>query len=124
MTIKIDCPSGTPECSGHEFPDDWQFGGANGKDFRADPRWAAATYRYLDKYFKEVWISTSFYCDEQALDKFTWIASIDPSYGDVRYVLKRMPGEVEWVPLPWEYRADTDTIYPAERLAKKEESNA
>lgn len=57
------------DCS-HEYPNDWDFGGANGLDPRADPRWMPTTYQYLDKELNEIHITQVPLCDHAAKGLF------------------------------------------------------
>lgn len=50
----------------HEYPDDWTFGGANGGDPRADPRWMPTTYQFLDRNFRTIFTCSSALCDHIA----------------------------------------------------------
>ena len=50
----------------HEYPDDWQFGGADNTHPGADPRYMPQTYLYFDRELNVVWRTTMMTCDEQA----------------------------------------------------------
>lgn len=78
MTISLECAYEPPHT--HEFPDDWQFGGANGKDPRSDPRWTPTTYVYLNDHFDEVWITQAPLCLDQAIDEFTKYRALGATY--------------------------------------------
>lgn len=54
----------------HEWPDDWEFGGANGLDPRADSRWMPSTYQYLDKGLNQIHVSQVPLCDHAAKGLF------------------------------------------------------
>lgn len=57
-----------PDCE-HEYPDDWEFGGANGGDPRADRRWQPTTYEYLNRNLRPVYVSTVPLCDHEAIHR-------------------------------------------------------
>lgn len=87
----------------HRWPDDWTFGGANGEDPRADPRWTPTTYLYLDDHFNVVWTTQVPLCDDQAIEEFTKHADIGAKYLQVK-----RPG-LDAELLDWEYDARSDT---------------
>lgn len=90
----------------HEFPNDWTFGGANGEDPRADSRWEPTTYRYLDERLDEIWYTQTPLCDDQAIDEFTrW------GRDGAVYLQVRRPGMRDFELLPWQYDAETDTVF-------------
>lgn len=89
-----------------ELPFDWTFGGADGCDPRADKRFLPASYRYSDKDLNILWVGSSFLSDEEAIDKFTWVATfVDPVYLE-----KKLPGG-EWKMVPVRYDKSTDTAH-------------
>ncbi len=90
----------------HEWPDDWTFGGANGEDPRADPRWRPTTYIYLDDHFNVVWTTQTPLCDDQAIDEFTKHAIVG-----VKYLQAKRPGADPEL-LDWQYDARTDLATP------------
>jgi len=93
----------------HEYPDDWTFGGTDGNDPRADPRWQPTIYSYLDDHLVSVHTTITPLCDEEALDEFTKVCN----FGDLHPVyleVKRPSGEVEV--LPFRYLESEDTLYP------------
>ena len=96
----------------HTYPEDWIFGGANGIDPRADPRWQPTTYEYLDAFAQSVHVTQTPLCDEEALDEFTKVSS----FGNLRpvYLQVKRPGEKEHL-LPFSYDESTDTVYPMEQ---------
>ena len=96
----------------HEWPDDWEFGGANGTDPRADPRYQASTYTYYDRDASVLWITQAPLCDDQALDEFTKIANMGVSFHPKWLGVKRPDGSVEM--LGWIYDKATDTLVPKE----------
>lgn len=93
----------------HEYSDDWIFGGANGLDPRADPRWQPVTYRYYDAHLCQVHITQTPLCDEQAIDEFSLVSS----YGNLEpvYLSVKRPGEKETF-LQVQYYEPTDTVHP------------
>lgn len=96
----------------HEYPDDWQFG-PNGNDPRADWRYQAASYIYLDSELDGVWQTMVPMCDEEALDNFTSVRDIEMPDGiTVQYIMVRRPGEGKPHLLPFKYDASNDTVYP------------
>lgn len=92
----------------HTFPDDWVFGGADGKHPGADPRWKPTSYTYYDERLTPVWATSSPLCDEQAIDEFTVIAGYGPGFRPV-YLAAHRPGVVEQEMIPVMYDPDTDT---------------
>lgn len=94
----------------HEWPDDWLFGGANGLDPRADPRYEATTYTYYDEDLSVLWITQAPLCDDQALDEFTKIAGMGWNWKPTLVTAKRPDKTIEF--LPWVYDKATDMITP------------
>jgi hypothetical protein len=101
--IVIDCPYQPSHT--HEYPDDWQFGGADGLHPGADPRWRATTYRYYDVRLMQVFMTQEFLCDDEAIDKFTRVAKFAKP---VWLEACRPDGTREM--LPWLYDAETDEV--------------
>ena len=88
----------------HEFPDDWEFTGANHLDPRSDPRWVPTTYVYLDDHLVEVWTTQAPLCVDQAIDEFSKHAALG-----VKYLQRRVGrGDLELVPV--EYDRATDEV--------------
>ena len=108
--IVLECGFDPPHT--HEFPDDWIFGGANGLDPRADPRWKPTTYEYWNERAECIHITQTPLCDDQALDEFTKVASFGPTYSPHWLSAKRPNNTVEM--LPWLYDKATDELYPKE----------
>jgi hypothetical protein len=90
----------------HEWPDDWEFGGANGLDPRADPRYRATTYQYFGDDATVLWTTQAPLCDDQAIDEFTKIASMGRSFRPKWIGVKRPGGKLEM--LPWVYDIASD----------------
>lgn len=95
----------------HEFPDDWEFGGADGEHPGADPRYKPTTYHYYNDQAQVIFTTQTFLCDDEAIDKFTKVSQYGKSFNPVwvsatRY-LKDGSRVVEM--LPWTYDKDTDT---------------
>jgi hypothetical protein len=107
MTIIIDCPYEPPHT--HEYPDDWEFGGASGLDPRVDRRWHPTTYEYIDADLKRSHVTQVPLCDDEALDYFTFVANLGPSFNPV-WVWAVTPEGVRT--LPFTYDKATDTVYP------------
>ena len=91
----------------HEFPSDWEFGGADGEDPRADRRWQPTTYQYLNAHLDLVWTTQVPLCDDQAIDEFTKHSELG-----VVYLQVRRPGERDFVLLDWKYNPTTDVVSP------------
>lgn len=102
MTVIVQC-SYEPAHE-HEFPDDWEFAGANQLDPRSDRRWIPETYYYLNDHLAVVWTTQVPLCLDQAIDEFTRHASLGVKY--LQYRIGR--GELELVPV--EYDAATDEV--------------
>jgi hypothetical protein len=96
----------------HEYPDDWQFDGANGLDPRADPRYRGSTYFYYDADLTLLEVTQVPLCDDQALDEFTKVAGYGPRFNP-RYIQVKRPGESKPSPMPWNYYKETDEVVPA-----------
>lgn len=93
----------------HIFPADWEFGGADGLDPRADRRYRANTYYYFDDKLKLIHTTQVPFCDDDALDRFTQVAGYGPDYNPVWLRVKRRDGTNET--LPFVYDKATDTVY-------------
>lgn len=102
--VVIECGYEPPHT--HEYPEDWEFGGANNLDPRSDRRYVPTTYIYLDANLREVWSTQTPLCLDQALDEFTKHASIGATYLQV----KNERGELELV--SFIYDRATDTVNP------------
>lgn len=104
--IEVDCRY-SDTCK-HEYPDDWIFGGADELHPGADPRYVPTIYTYFDSEFRPIWSTTEYLCDEQAIEKFTWVRDIGPSFHP-KYVQANLPGEKPR-PLPWVYDEVKDEV--------------
>lgn len=93
----------------HEYPDDWIFGGPEGMHPAADPRFTPTHYQYLDAEYGFCFITGSYLCDDEALDKFTLHAATG-----AQFIAVRRPGESKFSLLPFIYIAETDTVHPYE----------
>ena len=109
MTVKIPCEYGVDH-EYHEFPDDWQFGGARGTHPGADPRYKPTTYEYFDEKLQRVELTQTPLCDDQALDEFTKVANRSPKHKPHIVMAIRPSGKPEL--LPWEYDKATDELSP------------
>lgn len=99
----------------HEFPDDWQFGGANGLHPGADPRWVASTYEYYDNRARLIYLTQTPLCNDQALDECTRVANFGPGFNPVWIaVIKIVDGQRKAIMLPWTYDKASDTLFPRE----------
>lgn len=90
----------------HVYPKDWEFGGANGLDPRADPRWKPDTYEYMNENLESVHLTQVPICDYHALDMFSEV-----QYWGLNPVFIRVKrhGDTEWHMLPYQYDSEDDT---------------
>lgn len=93
----------------HIYPDDWELGGLDGIDPRVDPRWMPTTYTYYDADTTTNWVTQVPFCDDEALNYFTFIAGIVGS--NPRWVAATRPGNFVEM-LPYLYDKATDTVSP------------
>ncbi len=106
--IILDCPYAPGTY--HLWPEDWQFGGAEGTDPRADPRWHPTTYEYWDDRIEICFRTQVPLCDDEALDMCTWVAGLGKSFNPERVIAIRYDGKPQW--LPWVYDKTTDELTP------------
>lgn len=106
--IQIECHF--PPTHVHEYPDDWNLGGANATDPRADSRWRPSTYEYIDDRLDCIHTTQVPLCDDQALDEFTKVAGYGPDFNPVWLKVCRPDGTEEM--LPWIYDKQTDEVRP------------
>jgi hypothetical protein len=106
--IEIECDYDQPHT--HEFPDDWEFGGASGLYFAADKRWRSTTYTYLDDQLREVYSTQVPQCDGEAIDNFTWVAK-GGRVGQLPTTLQVSRPDGEVTLLPVRYDPATDTVW-------------
>lgn len=92
----------------HIFPIDWVFGGPNELHPGADPRWMPTTYQYHDANLQAIFVTQTPLCDEEAIDNFTWVASLGKGFNPAYITVKR-PGEAKFTMLPVKYDKTTDT---------------
>lgn len=92
----------------HVYPEGWEFGGANGSDPRADPRWEPNTFTYWNDDATIAWITQTPLCDDQAIDEFTKVAAMGSGFRPRWLQVKRPDGTEEM--LPWVYDKETDTV--------------
>lgn len=104
--IVLPCQYDGPD---HEFPDDWEFGGANNEHPAADRRFCTTTYTYYDDRAQPCWTTVVPLCDDEAIDQFTWVASL--GYNPVWLSADRYApdGSHKIDMLPWTYDKSTDT---------------
>lgn len=105
--IRVPCEFEGPD---HEYPDDWVFGGADGKHPGADPRWQPSSYTYYDGNAKVLHVTSVPLCDDEAIDKFTWVAGLGDSFNPVWVSATRYleDGSRREDMLPWTYDKTTD----------------
>lgn len=103
--IELDC---SYDDAPHTFPDDWIFGGADGCHPAADPRFKPTVYRYFDGQYQLIWSTVVPLCDEEAIDQFTFVASISPGFDPV-YLAVLRPGAEKQEMLKVRYDKATDT---------------
>lgn len=104
MTIVFDCQYDPPHT--HEYPDDWDFGGASGMHPGTDKRYQPSTYVYFDDQLTICDITQVPLCDDEAIDRFTMVARnarCKPKWIQVT----RPNGVTETLPV--RYDAETDT---------------
>lgn len=91
----------------HEYPGDWVFGGANSTHPATDPRWRSTVYTYLDAEFRPVYSTSEYLCDDQAIERFTWVR--DSIQGArPKYIMVQRPGATKPIALPWTYNWEND----------------
>jgi hypothetical protein len=104
--IVIEC-SAAGELHYHEYPEDWEFGGASGLHPGVDSRFRPSNYEYLDRMFRSVHVTSVPLCDNQALDEFTKVAG----WGLRPVLLKvRRPDGAEEL-LPFWYDSTSDELH-------------
>lgn len=114
MSVTIPCrASDPPEGHLHSFPDDWKFGGANDLHPGADPRYRSSSYTYWSDQVVVLHMTSVPLCDEEAIDKFTWVAENSPGHNPV-FVSVRRPDGTEQM-LPVRYDKETDTASDVEK---------
>ena len=92
----------------HSFPNDWEFGGPNGTDPRADRRWKQTTYQYYDSSARVIHTTQIPLCDDQAVDEFTKVANYGAKFDPKWVSARRSDGVVQM--LPWVYDKTTDEV--------------
>jgi hypothetical protein len=102
-----ECPYDPPHV--HKFPKNWIFGGPAGTDPRADPRWTPDSYQYFDGGLRLLHTTTVPFCDDEALDAFTAVASFGPGYHP-RYIGVVRAGTRKLTLLPFEYDEEEDLV--------------
>jgi len=107
--IVIECPFEPPHT--HEYPDDWNFGGADGMDPRADPRFFPESYQYYDDRLTVLTTTSQFKCDDEAIDAFTWVANFGPDFNP-KYIAKRARHTRNFEMMPWQYDKKEDLVTP------------
>lgn len=104
MTLILECPYG-PD---HEFPDDWIFGGADGCHPGADPRYKPSNYEYYDGNVVILHVTSVPICDDEAIDNFTWVANLGPSF-DPKWLSVRRPDGTTKMLATYDKATDTAT---------------
>ena len=98
----------------HEYPDDWQFGGANGQDPRADPRFEVNNYTYFDADVQPIWVTSVPRCDDEAIDMFTWVGQLGPDFKPKWLSVRRADGTEQMLKLTYDKTTDVVTeVVPA-----------
>ena len=100
------CEYGGPD---HEFPDDWEFGGANDEHPGADPRYRPTTYVYFDDKIRPIHLTQVPLCDDQAIDEFTFVANISPDFNPVWLQATRPDRKVVMLPIQYDKTTDIAT---------------
>lgn len=95
--------------SQHTHPDDWIFGGADGDDPRADPRFEPNNYTFYDENVQPIWTTSTPICDDEAIDMFTWVASLGNNFNPHWLSVRRKDGKEEMFPLTYDKSTDTVT---------------
>lgn len=106
MTVVINCNYIEPHQ--HEYPDDWEFGGASGKHPAQDPRYTATVYEYYDQDIKIIHTTVVPTCDLMAVDYFTFVANMGPDFNPIWVSARRPNRKVEM--LQWIYDKATDEV--------------
>lgn len=74
----------------HEFPDDWEFGGANNTHPGADPRWTPLVHLYFDERLNVVHRTSMMTCDEMAK---AFVVSYEQAHRtSIHYIQRVVPG--------------------------------
>lgn len=93
----------------HLYTLDWEIAGCSGLDPRIDVRYVPTSYEYYDVDTTSLWLTQVPFCDDEALDYFTFVAGIRGA--NPRWVsAKRPSGIIEM--LPYYYYADRDEVVP------------
>lgn len=103
----VDCPFDPPH--EHRFPLDWFFGGPDGTDLRADPRWKPTNYYYISDRLQILHVTSRFVCDEEAIDRFTWVSLLGPAFRPKWIRARRPTGTSETLRVI--YDPDTDEVF-------------
>lgn len=93
----------------HFYPGDWQWGGANEIDPRADHRWRPNTYEYYSDRLEIIHVTQTPLCDEEAIDNFTVVASYGPGFNPVHVSARRPDGTLEMLKVKYNKATDTAT---------------
>lgn len=91
----------------HEYPYDWVFGGSNESDPRSDPRWRPTTYEYYNSRIEIIHVTQTPLCDDEAIDHFTWVASLGPGFDPVNISARRPDGIIEMLKVRYDKGTDT-----------------
>jgi hypothetical protein len=102
----VPCKFGGPD---HEYPDDWEFGGKQGDDPRADARFRTSAYTYFDERLNILWITSTPRCDDEAIDYFTFVASMGKDFNPVWLQATRSDGKAEMLRVL--YNKSSDIAY-------------
>lgn len=73
-------------------PADWVYGGADGSDPAADPRWEQSNYRYRDANLDVIWTTSAHRSDKTAISWISTLKIVFPD-ADVAFVEVRRQGD-------------------------------
>lgn len=105
--LVVECPFDPPH--EHVFPEDWQFGGADGSDFRTDPRWRPSVYVYISDRLQLLHTTVAPSCDDEAIDYFTTVASFGKDFNPKWIRVRRPDGSSTTLPVI--YNKATDEVF-------------
>lgn len=80
---------------------------------KADPNWRPTTYEYYDEKLNLIFVSQTPNSDNEAIDKFAWVAGLGSGYNPV--YLKAIRPDGTRVTIPWTYDKEENTAYEVNR---------